>query len=162
MICSDNAWPRPDGDGATPTRRVRLPRMEVVGEGPIATGAFALRRPSVLRESSSSLECQKAVGDRRSWSPLSVASISLPSARMTARKAWAKRARVMCVPAANDPYPKPFDRCYLLYLLRPLAAPRAEKPDASLPASHTKAVQGDRKPLAQRRGKRSWNARIVK
>ncbi len=59
------------------------------------------------------------------------------------------------VPAAHDPYPRHFGRSYLLYLPRPLAAPRAEKPDSSLLASHVEDVQGDRKPLARRRGKRS-------
>src|SRR5215210_2257990 len=60
--CSGSAWLRPDGDGATPTRRALLPRMEeVVRSRPIGTRAFAPPRPSAPREPSLSLERQKAV-----------------------------------------------------------------------------------------------------
>ncbi len=58
--CNDNAWPRPDDDDAIPTSRALLPSAALVGSEPTATGACALRRPSVRRESSLSLEGQQA------------------------------------------------------------------------------------------------------
>ena len=57
--CNGNAWPRPDDHDAIPTSRALLPSAALVGSEPTATGACALRRPSVRRESSLSLEGQQ-------------------------------------------------------------------------------------------------------
>src|SRR3989337_1303891 len=70
FACSDSVSPRPDGDGATPTSGVLLPRAEVADPVPTDTRVCALRRPSTSREPSPSLECQQAVGVLRFRTPL--------------------------------------------------------------------------------------------
>ena len=61
VACSGNAWLRPDGYDATLTSGALLPAAEAAGPRPIGAGACALRRPSVAREPSLSLERQQAV-----------------------------------------------------------------------------------------------------
>jgi transposase len=56
LACSGNAWPRPDGDDATPTSKALLLAAEVAGTRPNDTRVCALRRPSAPLESSAEPE----------------------------------------------------------------------------------------------------------
>src|SRR5918994_6951581 len=68
--CSGSAWLRPDDVDAIPTRRALPSKVGLLGSALTHTRACALRRLSVAREPSLSLESQQAVGALHVQSPL--------------------------------------------------------------------------------------------